>query len=154
MRAAPCLFSPKTTMNNKTTHRIRTAITVALASLGLLSCTAFAGISVDAPMPFPPDTRAIVDNDDVHKPELIKSVAPVHPAELAGSDFEERVYVVFVVDTQGKVKNAKGVLGKHPQFESAAVEAVQKWEFKPGVHDGHVVNTQMYVAIIFGADKK
>ena len=35
------------------------------------------------------------------------------------------------------------------EFESAAVQAVSKWKFKPGRKGGRAVNTHMQVPIVF-----
>jgi protein TonB len=59
------------------------------------------------------------------------------------------VVVDFIVDANGDVQNAFAVKMSQREFESAAVQAVSKWKFKPGKKGGRAVNTHMQVPIVF-----
>jgi TonB family protein len=41
----------------------------------------------------------------------------------------------------------------HPEFGAAAVEAVERWKFKPGMKGGRAVPTHMQVPIVFTRDE-
>ncbi len=60
--------------------------------------------------------------------------------------------VDFIVDSDGNVRNAFALRTTHPDFGAAAVAAVEKWKFKPGLKGGRAVATHMQVPIIFQMD--
>lgn len=82
-------------------------------------------------------------------PEPILQQAPVYPLQMRREGVSGNVHVQFVVDTDGRVLDAFVVEASHPGFTDAAVLAVSKWKFRPGVKDGRKVNTRMAVPIIF-----
>ena len=59
------------------------------------------------------------------------------------------VLVEFIVDANGDVRNAFAVRSSQREFETAAVQAVSKWKFKPGRKGGRAVNTRMQQPITF-----
>lgn len=59
------------------------------------------------------------------------------------------VFIIFVVNKQGKVENAKIQAGANPDFDRAALAAVKKWTFEPGKKDGKPVAFRMKVPIVF-----
>lgn len=70
------------------------------------------------------------------------------------SDSEERktpgkVYVIFVVDEDGRVQNAKVQRSTDPIFERKALSTVRKWKFEPGRRKGEPVSFRMRVPITF-----
>lgn len=74
---------------------------------------------------------------------------PVYPSEMRRAGVNGQVVVRFIVDAQGNVRDAQAVRSTHRDFESAAVEAVLKWKFRPGKKGGVPVNTRMQVPIGF-----
>lgn len=134
-------------------NRLLRSLSFAGACLGL----AFSAVNAvaDEPMPFPPeaDTAPVVEGAKL--PKLIKRVEPVGPAESAALQQEQRVYVAFVVDAQGKVGRATAMFEPPAAFAKAAVDAVRQWEFEPGLHSSSAVaravpvSTQMTVLLHF-----
>ena len=57
----------------------------------------------------------------------------------------------LVVDVDGKAKNIKVVKGVGLGLDEKAVEAVQKWKFKPGRKGGRVVNVRASQLLEFNA---
>ncbi len=55
----------------------------------------------------------------------------------------------FIVDTNGDVRNAYAIRATAPQFGEAAVAAVSRWKFKPGIRNGRPVNTHLQVPVSF-----
>lgn len=74
---------------------------------------------------------------------------PQYPFEMRRAGIAGEVVVDFLVDTNGDVQNAYAVKSSQREFESAAVQAVSKWKFKPGKKGGRNVITHMQVPIVF-----
>lgn len=65
------------------------------------------------------------------QPSIAKSVAPEYPASARLRGIEGRVTIDCIVDAQGKVLAVGSVDKEHPELVSAALAAVQQWEFTP-----------------------
>jgi periplasmic protein TonB len=74
---------------------------------------------------------------------------PVYPFEMRRAGIQGEVLVGFIVDTNGDVREAYAVRSTQREFEQAAIQAVQKWKFRPGRKGGRAVNTRMQVPIVF-----
>lgn len=62
------------------------------------------------------------------------------------------VYLVFVVDENGRVESPRVQKAKNPVdagFETAALAAVKKWRFEPGKRNGKVVRFRMRLPFTF-----
>ena len=94
---------------------------------------------------------SIADLDQ--KPRPIYQPSPNMTKEVneARKNGGGKVYVIFIVDEQGKVQNAKVQKSSHPAFEQSALNAVKKWKFEPGKRGGKPVKTRMSVPITFPA---
>jgi protein TonB len=76
-------------------------------------------------------------------------VNPQYPFEMRRAGITGEVLVEFIVDSNGDVRNAFAVRSTQREFETAAVQAVSKWKFKPGRKGGRNVNTRMQQPISF-----
>jgi len=74
---------------------------------------------------------------------------PQYPFEMRRAGIAGEVVVDFIVDTNGDVHNAFSLRSSQREFESAAVQDVSKWKFKPGRKGGRDVPTHMQVPIVF-----
>jgi protein TonB len=74
---------------------------------------------------------------------------PQYPFEMRRAGIAGEVVVDFLVDINGDVQNAYAIRSSQREFESAAVQAVSKWKFKPGRKGGRDVITHMQVPIVF-----
>ncbi len=83
------------------------------------------------------------------KPRALFQTQPMYPAELRGKKLEGVVSVLFVVDTSGKVTNARADKSSHTAFESPALAAVKKWRFEPAMRGGQRVPCKMRVSLRF-----
>ena len=83
------------------------------------------------------------------KPQPRSQVQPQYPFEMRRAGITGNVLVEFIVDANGDVRNAFAVRSSQREFETAAVQAVSKWKFKPGRKGGRAVNTRMQVPIDF-----
>lgn len=86
--------------------------------------------------------------------ELDQQPRPVYQPGPSITDLLRRkapgtVYVVFVVDKRGKVKDATVQSSSDPIFENPAMAAVRKWRFEPGQRKGEPVSFRMRVPITF-----
>ena len=77
------------------------------------------------------------------KPEPIVQTQPTYPFELKRQGIDARVRVGFIVDSQGNVILPYIVSATHKGFEGAAIDAVLKWKFRPGMKGGRKVNTRV-----------
>lgn len=61
------------------------------------------------------------------------------------------VYILFIVDQQGRVENPIVQKATDPVFEKAALAAVKQWKFEPGKRKGQAVKFRMRVPVTFPA---
>jgi protein TonB len=59
------------------------------------------------------------------------------------------VYVVFIVDENGRVQSPAVQQSPDPVFDKAAIEAIKKWKFEPGKRSGKPVRFRMRQPITF-----
>jgi len=74
---------------------------------------------------------------------------PEYPYELKRQGIEGVAVLEFIVDDKGDVRDVNVVSSTHREFESPAVQAVQKWKFSPGRKGGKAVNTHMMIPVAF-----
>ncbi len=82
-------------------------------------------------------------------PEPIVQTRPDYPFELKRAGIDGRVRAGFIVDSQGNVILPYVVSSTNRGFERAAIEAVKKWKFRPGMKNGRKVNTRVEQPIDF-----
>ena len=83
------------------------------------------------------------------RPVVISSIAPTYPFEMKRSGQPGSVTVGFIVDSTGAVRDAYVVDSTQREFEQSALQAIQKWRFRPGKKGGRAVNTKMQQPILF-----
>ncbi len=90
-------------------------------------------------------------NEDVIKPEIIKSPLPRYPLQARRRGIEGVVMVNVLISETGDVLRAK-VVNPSPEkkvLEEAALEAVKKWKFSSAIKDGQRVKVWMVVRVEF-----
>ncbi|MEM8953721.1 MAG: TonB family protein [Verrucomicrobiota bacterium] len=71
------------------------------------------------------------------KPRPVYQPPPKYPREVFKAGVSGVVTVEGVVGVDGKVRNLRAVGSyPHPALRDAAIAAVSKWRFEPGVRDG------------------
>lgn len=96
------------------------------------------------------DADAIFSSSDLDQmPRAVFQPPPDYPADLRKRRVEGTVYVVFVVDKNGRVANPTVQAPVHPALDSAALQAVRRWRFEPGRRRGQAVQFKMRVPISF-----
>ena len=71
--------------------------------------------------------------------QLVEGNAPIYPAVLKAEGIGGQVIVQYDVTRQGRVVNAR-IVASEPSglFDTAALQAVCSWRFKPQVRGGEV----------------
>lgn len=82
------------------------------------------------------------------KPRCVWQPAPALTAKLRKLA-PATVYVLFVVDQDGRVDAPRVQRSTNPEFDRAAVNAVKQWKFEPGKRNGQPVRFRMRVPITF-----
>lgn len=89
--------------------------------------------------------------DQVDRPPVVlRKVEPEFPAAARKMDLSGRVVAKFLVKPDGHVSNVT-ILEMHPSgvFEQSVVEALAKWEFKPGIYKDKAVSTWVVLPVRF-----
>ncbi|QXD23182.1 energy transducer TonB [Opitutia bacterium ISCC 51] len=89
----------------------------------------------------------IADLDE--KPEPLYRIAPKYPFNLKRSGIQGRVFLLFVVNEDGIVENARVTESPHPEFSKAALDAIKIWKFHPGKKGGKPVKTRIRIPLAF-----
>ncbi len=81
---------------------------------------------------------------------LIRSINPRYPTPAQRSRTEGYVLLSFTITSEGRTSNIK-VVDAQPRhvFERAAIDAVERWEFKPAMRDGQPVDSTVTNRINF-----
>ncbi len=82
-------------------------------------------------------------------PRVTYQERPVYPSEMEHAGLRGLVAVRFIVDIEGRVRNAFVISSTNPFFDQPAIDAVLKWRFEPGRQHGVPVKTRMEVPISF-----
>ncbi|HEV2538444.1 MAG TPA: energy transducer TonB [Frateuria sp.] len=84
------------------------------------------------------------------EPVLIRTVQPRYPTQARRANQEGWVVVSYNVDTDGNVNGVK-VLDAQPRhlFDREAVDAVERWKFKPATRNGVPVEANRQQRIVF-----
>jgi TonB family protein len=85
-------------------------------------------------------------------PAVIDQPGPLYPRAMRATGMRGEVLVDFVVDIEGRVRNAFVVKSLNPAFDDPALDAVRKWRFRPA-HKGDLpVPAHMQVPVVFVLD--
>lgn len=125
------------------------------AAPGTTPATATAGTSTpteaapSAPASAPAATPAAAGGE-TRDAVLVGQAQPVYPTTAVRRRQEGWVMVEFTVTTTGGVANARVVDSDPPRtFDRAALDAVQKWTFRPAVRNGETVDATVRRRIEF-----
>ena len=75
----------------------------------------------------------------VSAPSVLLKVEPEYSEEARKAKWQGTVVLSLVVDDQGRPQNLKVVRALGLGLDQKAIEAVEKWKFKPGMKDGKPV---------------
>ena len=81
--------------------------------------------------------------------KLIKSeVPPIYPEDASKKKIQGTVRLHIIIGVNGLVNEINVVSGKS-QLQSAAVDAVRKWQYEVSSYQGHPVEVETVVDIVF-----
>ena len=115
---------------------------------------------LDGPMDLPPPPPPQDDEEEdffvvvEQMPEPIGGIAAVqklvkYPEMARRAGIEGRVTVQFIVNEAGQVENPRVIRGIGGGCDEAALEAVKKAKFTPGMQRGRPVRVQFSLPVIF-----
>ncbi len=81
------------------------------------------------------------------KPTPIKQSPPVVPAGLARESGV--IHVSFIIDTNGKVPDAKVLKSTNDKLNQVAIDTVRTWQFKPATNVGVEIPVRAIVPLRF-----
>jgi protein TonB len=95
------------------------------------------------------DVDALFSISDLdQKPRVIYQPSPMLTKEVRRKA-PGTVYIVFIVDQNGRVVDPRVQKSTDPVFERPALSAVKQWKFEPGKRKGQPVRFRMRVPITF-----
>lgn len=109
-------------------------------------------VAAEVHAPFVVVTARPVEEGKPTPPRVTFQARPIYPFAMRASGMRGEVVVDFIVDIEGRVRNAYAVRSLNPSFDDPAIEAVQKWRFEPARLGDRPVNVHMQVPIIFTLD--
>ncbi len=83
------------------------------------------------------------------KPVPVKTPPPKYPAQMRTEGVDGVVAVRVHIAEDGSVAECVVAKSNRSEFDQAAVEAVQKWKFKPAKKDGAPVACKIVIPIRF-----
>jgi protein TonB len=106
------------------------------------------GIVGGLPEAPPPPVQPLRVGDVVKEPRKLKDVQPVYPPLALSGRLQGVVILECMVDTRGRVQEAK-VLRGVPLLDQAALDAVRQWVYSITLVDGVPVPVIMTVTVSF-----
>lgn len=85
----------------------------------------------------------------VSAPSVIFKVDPEYSEEARKAKYSGAVMLAIVVDTEGKARDIHVVKSLGMGLDEKAIEAVEKWKFKPGMRGGQAVNVRATIEVNF-----
>jgi len=82
-------------------------------------------------------------------PVPVHAVPPVLSGTLRASGLSGMVSIKITIDENGNVTQAAVAKSTDTQFEQPALEAVNRWKFRPAKKDGRPVVAQVMVPVRF-----
>lgn len=92
---------------------------------------------VYAAAPKPSDIHKI--GGSVERPSLIAKVEPVYTDEARAAKYQGTVVLYVEIHPDGKTHNVRVLRGLGLGLNEQAMDAVSRWQFKPGTKDGQAV---------------
>ena len=82
-------------------------------------------------------------------PQIFSQVAPVYPSDLRERGIQGVAIVEMLVDSSGRVVEAKAVRSTVPEFGVQAVAAAKQWSFVPAQAGGRTISSRIQVPFEF-----
>jgi periplasmic protein TonB len=85
----------------------------------------------------------------VSQPQIIFKVDPEYSEEARKAKYSGTVLLAVVVDTEGHARDIHVVKSLGMGLDEKAMEAVEKWKFRPGMKGGQPVNVRATIEVNF-----
>ena len=85
----------------------------------------------------------------VSQPAVIFKVDPEYSEEARKAKYSGMVMLAVIVDVQGHARDIHVVKSLGMGLDEKAIEAVEKWKFKPGMKGGEAVNVRATIEVNF-----
>jgi protein TonB len=85
----------------------------------------------------------------VSQPAVIFKVDPEYSEEARKAKYSGTVMLAVIVDSEGHARDIHVVKSLGMGLDEKAVEAVEKWKFKPGMKGGQAVNVRATIEVNF-----
>jgi TonB family protein len=89
------------------------------------------------------------NGNEVLAPSVLSKVEPEYSEAARGAGLQGTVVVSMVVDEEGNARDLKTIQELGLGLDQKAIEALQKWKFRPGMTDGHAVAVQATLQVNF-----
>lgn len=86
-------------------------------------------------------------------PTPVRTTAPEYPMALKNAQVNGLVAVTVVIDESGAVVASEVTKSTNEGFNQSAVEAVQKWKFKPAKLAGKSVKVKVTIPVRFAVEE-
>jgi len=86
---------------------------------------------------------------DVTAPQLISKVEPEYTEEARAAKYQGTVLLSTVIGADGRATNFKVIRSLGMGLDEKAIEAVEKWQFRPGMKAGAPVKVQAQIEVNF-----
>jgi TonB family protein len=86
---------------------------------------------------------------DVQSPKLLHVVEPEFDPKSETAFTSGVVRLQVVVTTEGNIRDPKVLAGINDTQNKKAIEAAEKWKFKPGTREGKPVNVRVVIELQF-----
>jgi periplasmic protein TonB len=80
---------------------------------------------------------------------LVYRVEPEYSDEARKAKFQGTVVLEVIIDARGFARDIRVVRPLGLGLDQKAIDAVQKWKFKPGMKDGKPVNVAAQIEVNF-----
>ena len=85
----------------------------------------------------------------VSQPAVIFKVDPEYSEEARKAKYSGTVMLAVIVDAEGKARDIHVVKSLGMGLDEKAIEAVEKWKFRPGMKGGQAVNVRATIEVNF-----
>ena len=155
----------RTRMTGRIKYALFAPLAIAMLLANNISCTSSPEKKDAFPTPANVETQT-TESTDEHVYEIVEEQAEFpggtgaylkwisdnveYPTSASEKGIQGRVYVAFIVQSDGSLTDFKIARGVHPDLDNAAIQAAKKMpKWKPGKQDGKSVSVKAIVPVNF-----
>lgn len=150
--AAPSKSAASAVAKPATGAGVRSALSGPATPFAVPNSAVTAAVKPLAPGPmFVPKMKPVKIASGAADGLLVKKVPPDYPLEAKLVRLEGTVVLHAIIDREGEVSQVNAISGP-PLLESAAVDAVKQWQYRPYSMNGQPVDVETTVEVVFALD--